>query len=67
MDEGLHIINTVDNSQLVREMQKARNAIINSADTAVKESKKIDSCFDKLAKSAMKITAGFEAGRFIKQ
>lgn len=65
--DGLQIVNTVDNSQLIREMQRARNAIINSADTAVKEGKRIDDTFERLKKSAIKLTAGFEAGRFIQQ
>lgn len=65
--DGLHIINTADSSQLVREMQRARNAIINSANTATQESDKIDKSFAKIRKSAIGLAAGFEAKEFIQQ
>lgn len=64
-DEGLKIINTVDNSQLEQSMRNARKAIRDSADTVVKEGERIDAAFDKISKKAAALAAGFSVKEFV--
>ena len=66
-DDGLRIINTVDNSQLEQGFRNARNVIRQSADAAVKEGDRIDATFDKIGKTAAAMVAGFEVKSFIQK
>ena len=50
-DDGLRIVNTVDNSQIDKAFADMRKNIINSADTAQKQGQKIDDAFDRVAVS----------------
>lgn len=51
-DEGLRIVNTVDNTQVEKAFSSVRKQIINSADTAQQQGHKIDKAFDNIAVSA---------------
>lgn len=53
MDEGLRLVNTVDNTQLERAFDKVRENIINSADTAQQEGKRIDDAFNRVSRTAV--------------
>lgn len=50
-DDGLRIVNTVDNSQIDKAFADMRKNIIQSADTAQKQGQKIDDAFDRVAVS----------------
>lgn len=66
-DEGLHIINTVDNSQLYSELSRGQNAIRKSADSAVKEGDRIDATFGKVATTLGGLATAFSMSAFVKQ
>ena len=48
-DEGLKIVNTVDNSQLERELKKSRKSIMSVAEAAEDAGARIDAAFKKLS------------------
>lgn len=50
-DEGLRIVNSVDNTQVDESFARMRKEIINSATTAQNEGKKIDHAFERVALS----------------
>lgn len=51
-DEGLRIVNSVDNSQVKSSFADMRREIVNSAQTAQAEGKKIDNAIDRVALTA---------------
>ena len=63
-DDGLRIVNVVDNSQLEQGFRRARNTIRQSADAAVKEGDRIDAIFRKIGTTAASMVAGFSVGAF---
>lgn len=63
-DDGLRIVNVVDNSQLEQGFKRARNTIRQSADAAVKEGDRIDAIFRKIGTTAASMVAGFSVGAF---
>lgn len=67
MDEGLRIINTVDNSQLEQSFRQAQQTIRNSADIAVREGERIDATFNKVAKTMAAMAAGFSIKEIVGQ
>lgn len=48
-DEGLRIVNTVDNSQMERELKKSRETIMSVAEAAEEAGARIDAAFQKLS------------------
>lgn len=65
MDDGLRIINTVDNSQLEQSFRQAQQTIRESADVAVREGDRIDHAFEKIGKAAAAMLAAHEVRDFI--
>ena len=56
-DDGLRIVNSVDNSQVYSSFTRMRSEIVSSAETARKESDKIDASFKKIGAAAAGVFA----------
>ena len=64
---GLHFEITGDNSNLMRKLRETENGVKNTAKEIEKSGESINGLFNKIAKSAAAIGAGFSASQLVRQ